>query len=227
MRIARDGDIDKARQLITENVTDQNQRKSFLNSLNALVVAADMQKGKISEARQLVAQAKTDSEKITLLLRMATFYQKNDKKAATDVLDEAHGLIGNRVDNMADFNVQIQIATAYGEIDAARGLEALEPVIDQMNNVLSAAEIIDAFQQNFQGRTFRDGEMISVNEQFNGPPSLIRQVARALSGLAKADFDHARSTSDKFTRIDAKVIVHLTIAQGVLTVPGNNTVVMR
>ncbi|HZS47488.1 MAG TPA: hypothetical protein VFC63_20625 [Blastocatellia bacterium] len=220
-KMAKDGDIDKARQLINDNVTDANAKKSALSNLDNLVIAADIQKGKVNEARQLIAQSKSDEDKIPLLLQLSTMMLKTDKKSALELLDEAHGILGNRIDNIGDMTLQIRIVTAYSQIDPAKGLEVMELVIDQVNSIVTAAQIVDSFQ-TFGFRSFRDGELIIGNENVNFSSNLVRQCSNTLSRTAKIDFDRTRATADKFTRVDAKVMTHLAIAQAVLSKPADS-----
>ena len=225
MRLANQGEIDKAKQVANDNIPDQNMRKAVLQNIDGQIAMQAIQKGKVEDAKQLIAQARTDEEKIQLYCRLAsTVAGKGDKKAAGQLLEEARGVLGSRVENMNQLNAQVQLATTYAPIDAEHAFEIIDPVIDQINALAAASVVLDSFQQPGQQRSFKDGELV-----WNGNNNTFNQYIRMMGPLARIDFDRAKQAADRFSRGDVKILAHLAIVQGVLSTPSpqNISVIYR
>jgi len=213
MRLASTGEVDKARQIANDNVTDQNSRRIIMQNIDNQVAMQSIQKGKVEEAKQLIAQARTDEEKVMMYCRIASVIAgKGDKKAAGQLMEEARGVLGSRVENMSQLNAQVQLAITYAPIDAAHAFEIIDPVIDQVNALAAAASVLDTFQSQGGQRTFKDGELMSSNNNNN-----FNQYMRMMGQLARIDFDRTRAAADKFSRNDVKILAQLTMLQVVLS----------
>ena len=211
MKAASTGDTDKARQILNDNISDQNMRKQFLSNIDSVVANQLIQKGKIAEARQAIAQAPNDDQRVSMLIRLASVVTSNgDKKTALQLLDEARGILGGHADTMNQVTAQLQLATAYGPVDSSKTFEVVEPIIDQINNIVAAEALIDGFQ-NGQQHMFRDGEI-----QQSANNGMIGQFTRLISPFASIDFDRAVSVADRFSRSDIKTLAHLSLAQKIL-----------
>ena len=82
--------------------------------------------------------------------------------------------------------------------------------INQINEMLSAATLLNGFEV----RVFKDGEMpLQGGSQLS---EIISSFARELGSLARLQFDAAQAAAEKFQRSEARIIVHLAIARGVL-----------
>ena len=215
MRLGAQGEIDKARQIANDHIPDQNMRKVALQNIDSQVAMQAIQKGKVEDSRQLIAQARTDEEKIQLYCRLASVIAgKGDKKAAAQLLEEARGVLGSRVENMNQLNAQIQLVTTYAPLDPGHAFEIIEPVIDQINALAAATAVLDGFQQPGQQRTFKDGELVSSSN--NGG---FNQYIVMMGPLAKIDFDRTKIAADRFSRTDVKILAHLAMIRGVLPPP--------
>jgi hypothetical protein len=88
----------------------------------------------------------------------------------------------------------------------------VEGVIDQVNELATAALVLDGF--DVQGY-FRSGEFII----FSG--NSLNMVAQMCGGVlgshSQTDFDHARSTAERFARPEMRLIALSQIAQAALT----------
>jgi len=86
----------------------------------------------------------------------------------------------------------------------------MEPGINQLNELLSAAAILSGFELN----VFKEGEL-----PLQGGGSLAGMVLRyggELAGLAKIDFEKAQLMTDKFVLAEPRILVKLTLVRGVL-----------
>jgi hypothetical protein len=125
-------------------------------------------------------------------------------------VDEAAALISGRAQNMEQFAAQLQIAQVYTWVAPARAFEIVEARIEQLNELIAAAAIVDGFgQQQFE----QDELRLQGGYMWN---SLIDQCSNTLAGLARVDFERARAAADKFQHLEARLPARLAIARGVL-----------
>ena len=119
-------------------------------------------------------------------------------------------MAGRRAENYAQLDAQLKVAHAYAALDPARGFDAMQPGINQINEMLSAATLLNGFEV----RVFKDGEMpMQGGSQLS---ETISSFARELGAQARLQFDAAQAAAEKFQRPEARIIAHLAIARGVL-----------
>ena len=86
----------------------------------------------------------------------------------------------------------------------------LEPAIGHINELLSAASILNGFEITM----FRDGEMTMLPG--NGLTSMINRVGQELSVLAVSDFERAEVLAGRFQLAEPRIMTRLLIVQGLL-----------
>lgn len=211
-------DTAHARQIIQDNITNTRQRDELLVQIDHQSLMQSLRQGKLDEARQMLrergARPKNYQAMMFALLAHAAV-KKGDRKFALEVMDEARQLVPNsQAQNQDQIDAQLAIAAAYTFVEPTRSFEIIEPMIDQANELIRAAALLDKFGNSGQ-RFFRNGElMLSMS---GGASFAIRsRYGRALSLLANADFDRARSAADRFQQPELRVMARLLIAQGAL-----------
>ncbi len=214
-KVMNEGDAERARQIINDHITDPNQRNQMLVEIDRQSAWRTANQGKLNEARQALSRLGSNEERANILIQLAaTVSARGDKGAALQLLNEAWNLINNRPKNTSQFNTQLQVASAYAQLDPARSFEIVEPLIEQLNEVLAAGEVLDGFL--YSAQSFRDGKLLL--QPYGGPiNSLYFQYANELPLLARIDFDRAKSVADRFQRSDAQAMARLLVAQGVLS----------
>jgi len=211
-------DTTRARQIVQDNVTNPQQRAQLLTMLDRQALTQALRLGKLDEARQMLRERGTRSKKdqaVMLAMLAQVAARKGDRKFALEVLDEARQLVPNsQAQNQDQLDAQLAVAAAYTFVEPTRSFEIIEPMIDQANELIRAAALLDKFGNSGQ-RFFRNGElMLSMS---GGASFAIRsRYGRALSLLANADFDRARTAADRFQQPELRVMARLLIAQGAL-----------
>lgn len=205
-----EGNPDRARDIANQHL-DGTARTNMLHTLelNQAVSAAP---NKIDEIRQTLNRAQSDDERVSLLLQFAGNLQAENPTLAVQLLDEARSLVTRRAANYSQLEAQLKVAHAYVELEPARSFETLEPGINQINELLSAAAMLSGFEVNI----FKDGEL-----PLQGGGSLTGIVMRygaELASLAKKDFERAQLASERFQPADARILARLTMVRGVLGV---------
>jgi hypothetical protein len=206
------GDDEKARQII-DKITDPRQRAEMKSQLvrNAFYRANEQRK--ISEARALALRLTSVEEQVVLLVQLAVSSAANgDKQVAFQLLGEAQALLPDRAANYGQLQAQMQIARAYEELDASKSTPIVERVIDQVNELVTAALVLNGF--DVQGY-FRSGEFVITGG--NPLNNMAQECGQTLGSGARNDLDRARSAAERFQRPEMRLIALLQIAQAALT----------
>lgn len=213
-KLMAEGEVERARQVVTERVKDPGQRKEMLAQLDQMAAFKAAEQGKIEQTRKLLATLRTNEERLMLLAQLATgAAARGDKKVALQLLDEARGMMGARAKNFTQLGAQLTIARAYAPLDASRSLAILEPVVDQLNELLAAAVVLGGFMTE---------EFIKDDEIMMEPLAMIStefigSYASDVKALARADFDRTKALADRFLRDEIRTIARLLVAQSILS----------
>src|SRR6266404_3533231 len=218
LKAVDEGNPDRARDIANQHL-DGTARTSTLHTLE-LRQAVSSTTNKADDIRQTINRAQSDEERLSLLLQFAGNLEAENPKLALQLLDEARGLVSRRATSYVQFEAQVNVAHAFASLDPAKSFETMEPGINQMNELLSAAALLSGFELNI----FKDGEL-----PLQGGGSLAGMVARygaELAVLAKIDFEKAQLMTDRFVLAEPRILAKLTVVRGVLGVapiePANN-----
>lgn len=210
----KEGNPERARALVNDNVKDPQQRQMLLEQLDQMAVVTAAEQGKIEQTRKMLATLRTNEERAMLLAQLAAgAAQKGEKKIALQLLDEARGMISGKAKNIKQLGAQLMIARAYATLEPTRSLEILEPVVDQVNELLGAAIVLGGF---FTEEFIRDDEVMlepiaMVTAEF------FNQYVGDITALARADFERTKGLANKFQRDEIRIMAQLLIAQSILS----------
>jgi len=214
MKLLQTGETERARQVITQNLSG-TERDRLLSLLDRAAIARALEQGKLDEAKQLVSGIRAKERRASALAQLAAgVAAKGDRKAALSLLDEARGLINRQPDNQKEIEALLEVARGYALVDPARTFELIDPLIDQANEMLTAAALLEKFGSG-QG-LFRKGEMV-LQPRLAGGGGLYGQYVKALAELARADFERTKTAADRFGRDEVRIMARLLIAQSVLS----------
>lgn len=210
-----EGNTDRALQIAGDHL-DETRRNAITQAVEFKRLATTVSAEKLNDIKQKLAALPSDSDRVKYLLDLATATQKDNPKLALRFLEDARTLVNRRASNYKEFEDQLRVANAFAAIDPKRSFEILEPGIAQLNELLSAAQVLNGFEIE----VFEDGEL-----PIRGRSALSNMVARygqQLATLARADFEHARMTADRFQLAEPRLFAKLSIVQGALgvTPPG-------
>jgi hypothetical protein len=125
------------------------------------------------------------------------------------LLEEARGLIGvsGRAEDQEQMNVLFEIVRAYSRLEPKRAFEVIEPIVEQFNEMGTAAAALNGFGQQY----LQSGELMMQNG--NSLAAIAGQLISALGGMAVADFERAKGIADKVQRPEVRLTAYLAIAQ--------------
>jgi hypothetical protein len=224
-KFAEKGETERARDIINNHVTDPAARKQLLEKLeqqSSLVVAAQ---GQADEVRKSLVNLRTNEERAVALAQVArALAAKGEKKLSRQLLEEAQGLVSNRAKNIKQLGAQLLIAQAYVKLDPARTLAMLEPIVDQLNELLAAAAMLGGFVLDEE--VMRDDELrfevfTEVLPMLTGPYTLDLQT------LAVYDFDRTRALADRFQRDEVRMMARLLVVESLLGEDGTPSAQLR
>jgi hypothetical protein len=213
-----EGNTDRALQIANDHL-DESARNTITQAVEFKRMATTASPEKLNEIKLKLASLPSDSDRVKFLLELTTATQKDNPKLALRFLDDARNLVGKKATNYKEFEDQLKVAEAFAPLDSKRSFDVLEPGIAQLNELLSAAQVLNGFEVE----VFRDGELpIEGGSDLGG---MVARYGQQLASLAKIDFDHARMTADKFQLPEPRLMAKLAIVQsafGVRPVPADN-----
>ena len=205
------GDSERARQIVSENVQNPQERRQMLDNIDKQAAAKAASDGKLDQARQALTRLRTNEERAIALTQLAgALSGKGDKSGALRLLEEARSLVSNRAENFNQLQTQLQVAQSFAPLDPAQSFEMLEPLVAQFNDFLSAAEVLNGFDYQY----YKDGELLWQSTTLS---SLLTQTINDLGQLAPTNFDRSKDIAARFQRPEVRIMAQLAIARAVLS----------
>jgi hypothetical protein len=204
------GDQERARQIVNDHVENAAQRQQLIDNMDQQSASQAAGEGKIEEAHQFLSRLHTKEERVSLLVQLASAAaQKKDQKLQRRLLDEALAIIGGKAETYNQMQAQLNVANSFAELDATQSLQILDGLVNQFNDLMSAAEVLNGFEQQY----FRDGELVWQSSQLSG---MISQHINSLALISRKDLAQTIAIAGKFQRPEARIMARLQIAQYIL-----------
>jgi tetratricopeptide (TPR) repeat protein len=139
------GEVEKARAIANENLRGQ-ERDQLLAFLDNAEVERAVGKGNTDDARAVVSRIKSKERRASALAGLALAYAaKGDRKTAGGLLEEARSLLDRQPDNEREVEALLEVARGYALVEPAMTFELIDPLIDQANDMMSAAALLEKF----------------------------------------------------------------------------------
>ena len=215
-RIATSGDLTRARQILSEHVTNPAQRQSALHNLQQQEVNSAAEKGRYEEALRLLGKFRSGAERDALVTQILDQLSPRVKKQlALQYLAQGKNMITSaaRAENQEKMHNLLTLARVFARYDVNQAFEIVEPLLDQFNELSAAAVTMNGFDRDY----YREGELINSNE--NPVAHMANHFSDTLATLAMFDFDRAKTTADGLNRLDVRIRVFLLIAQQTMEIP--------
>ena len=206
-----EGDPARARQIATDHL-DARQRDAVTQRIDFRELATKAEGTRIEEVRQSLARLQSDNDRIALLIQLATDVQSKNPKLQRQLLDEARQMTNKRATSYENFEQQLQVAHAFASVDPGKSFEILDSGISHLNELLSAAAVLNGFETN----VFRDGELpLQGGSRLT---MMINGYGQEIAFLAKTDFERSETLAGRFQLPESRIMARLAIAQGLLGV---------
>jgi hypothetical protein len=217
-RAVNNGDINRARQIVSEFIADPGQRRQMLEQLDNQALWSYAGKSRIEEVKQLLPRVKSLEQRMQILVNLAGNVANNgDKQGALNLLSEARTMLDSSPMNMARLTAQLQLSQAYAPLNARESIALLQPMVAQINQLVAAAVVLDGFENRY----LQEGEWMKAGYTQLG--NLVNNVERNLGMLATRDAEGARSLSDQLERPEIRLMAQLEIAEALLNKGASNS----
>jgi hypothetical protein len=211
----KDNDAEAARRIINEKVRDVAKREQMQRDIDRYELWEAMRKERIEEVRSKISLVKTREERASLLVQLAYIAAtKKEKKLALELLEEARPLISLKPKTDTQLYSVLQMVRVYAITEPAHAYEMVESLVDQANELLSAASVLNGFF--LPSGVFRKGEMV-LPPGYSNVSMRFRQFGKELGALALLNFERTKAAADKFQRNETRIMARLFIAQAVLS----------
>jgi hypothetical protein len=209
-REANNGDLARARQIINDNVSNPYQRRNMLTNLDQQEIHRAASKGKVEDALRVISALRTPRERAIQLLQIANQLGTGQKRAgAIAVLEQARTLLAPslQAQDQDQMNALFTLARAFSRYDTKRSFEILDPLIDQFNDICTAARTMEGF-----GPEYYEEEELNL-QNGNSVSNIAGQMSNVLGTLATTNFERARAASDRLRLPEVRIRAYLEIAQ--------------
>ncbi len=214
MKLVQSGEAERARQVVAENMRGQ-ERDNMLALIDRNEVGRSIEKGDTDAAKAVALRIKSKERRAAALAELAVaFASKGDRKSALQFLEEARSLIDIRPDNEKEVGALLEVARGYALVEPSKTFELIDPLVDEANDMLTAAALLEKFGAG--GGLFRKGEII-LPQMLDAAGGVYARYIKALSELARVDFERTKTTADRFNRDDVRLAARLVVARSVLS----------
>jgi hypothetical protein len=205
------GNPNRARQIISDFVTDPAHRRHMLDQLENQLAWNTVQENKIAEARRMLSRVKGVEQRVNMLMSMAMNADSHgDKAQALDLLAEVRNLVDSMPQNISKLTMRLRLAQNYSSLDSEQSVALLESIVVQVNQLVAAAVVLDGIEVRY----LKEGEWLKANYSSLG--GLINNLDQNLAELARRDPAGARNLSNQLERLEIRLMAQLRIAQSLL-----------
>jgi len=208
------GDLTRAKQILNEHVSNPYQRAQALRAIEQQEIEHAMSSGKIEEALKNISAMRKPGERAGQLMQLAGQIGPGQNRAtALSLLEQARGLLPSspQAEDQEQMGALLEIARAFSNYDLKRSFEIIDPLIEQFNEICTAARTLEGFGL----QSFDNDELDLSNE--GTLAQLTNQMSDVLGSLALINFDRAKAASDKLRLAEVRLHVHLQIAEQTIT----------
>ncbi len=204
------GNLARARQIISENITNPWQRRQGLSQVDQQEMYQAMNQGKVDQLLRILSGIRNPRERAQQLANMANSIGPGLKRAAAlNLLEQARNLVGPSVEAQSQEEMQalLVIASAFSRYDVKRSFEIIDPLVEQFNELSVAARTLNGFGSDY----YNDDELDLQN---NSPVAIVlSQMSAVLGTIAVVNFDRTKATADRISAPEARLKIYLDIAQ--------------
>ena len=207
----------KAAELAEKN--GQEEMMKSLQNLEAKKLPKEEREKVVAQARKIIASLPNKQAKILALSGLAGQVAKlGDKELAGQIMTDARALTNPQPKNYLDFMELWLLASGLAATDAEKAFPVLEDTIFRVNDTLAAFVKVGEFM-DVSGEMIDDGE-VQVGG-FGG--SMVRELTRGLRqadatilNLARADFTKTKALTNKFDRLEVRILAKMLVLRAVL-----------
>lgn len=207
------GDADRYRELIKNQIESEDERKTALDSLNTEQMYYDLSHGKTDDLDTLLPLIRASDQRAMAMSQLAIMLEKKDRhQDAVKLLDDARALVKVDLTNEKESNALLAVMLGYSLVDPPKAFAMIEPIIDRTNEDVSKLVLLDKIVKS---GAIKNGEII-MNQPRIPIDFAMLQYSPGVAALGKADFDRTKALADRFQRNELRIVARLLLAQAIL-----------
>ncbi|CAN5592938.1 hypothetical protein BH10ACI1_BH10ACI1_17740 [soil metagenome] len=206
----------------TQNKNVEDQQEKLIEDVKKLAdkkLSKEEREKIIAQARQIISKVKDREQKVVALSLLATQVANfGDKELALEIMTEARNLMSLQPKNYKDYLSFWMLAGGYAQIDTEKAFPILEDMVFRLNETITAfikvGEFIDV-----NGDFIEDGEVQVGSFGGDLTRSLLQSLDAAnatLSKLAQADFERTKLLTNKFDRLEVRILAKMLVLRAIL-----------
>ncbi len=201
-----------------ESNEQQAQIKEEVKKLQNKELSKEDREKVVAKMREIISKVKSREQKIIGLSLLASQVAAfGDKELANEIMTEARNLVTTSPKNYKDYLSVWMLASGYTQVDTDKAFPLLEDTIFRLNETIAAfikvAEFIDV-----NAEIIEDGEVQVGSfggELTRGLLSELGAANQPILSLAKADFARTKGLTNKFDRLEVRILAKMLIIRAV------------
>ena len=210
MTALAEDDIEKARKITSERVTDPDQRQYLLAQIERASGWHTIEDKDIAQLQRNLLQDPRIQVRAGMLLYTANKMAKPNAKVALKLLKQADDLIATMKPDKEQAKLLLTAASLYCLVKSDRGFEIMESLVPRFNELVDAAVKLNGFDTDY----VRENEWNMSAAGHTG--DALTMLARDAGYYAWFDFDRAVNLASQFDRNEIRMMAQLKLAQGIL-----------
>lgn len=198
---------------------NQKQLTESMQSLGGKQLSKEEREKTVAQARKTINALKDPTQKLMALSALALQISAlGDKESALSIMDEAKNSVNSQPKNYVDFLQNWMLAGSYAQIDAKKAFPILEESILRLNDTLGAVLKVGEFI-DVGGEMIEDGEAqvgAFGGEMTRGLLGNLGAADQTVRRLAQADFARTKELTNKFDRVEARILAKMIVLRAVL-----------
>ncbi|HXI61857.1 MAG TPA: hypothetical protein VNF70_04070 [Pyrinomonadaceae bacterium] len=213
-RAVANGKAEALREFIKSQVTDESQRNTLNDLLDAHQMNWSIEHGDLEEAQKLLPTIRLKEKRALAMAEMALLLEKKGKhEEALKLLDEAHGLVKLDLTSQSQSDALLAVLLADAIIDPGRAFATIEPVVDRANDSLAKLILLDKL---IKSGFVKDGEIVLQRPGIISMDFAVFRYGKGVVALANADFNHTKALTDRLQRNELRIMARLLMVQSLL-----------
>lgn len=153
-----------------------------------------------------------------LSLLAAQVARLGDKELAAEIMRDAERLVNPQPKNYRDFMFSLMLVSGFAEADPDKAFTLLDDVISRTNDTLAAfvkvAEFIDTADELVDNGEVQVGAF--GGSMITGLTKELGVANGTINSLVKADFAKTRALTNRFDRIEIRVLAKMMVLRAIL-----------
>jgi len=209
-REANSGETAKARRIVNERLSNPFQKRQALAEIDQHEMFKALNAGKVDEALRIIGAFRDPRARINQVSQIANRIGPGQKRAtALSLLEQLRSLLplSPQAQDQEHMTALLEIGRAFARYDVRRAFETIDPLIDQFNEMCTAARTLDGFGASY----YTEDELNLQNG--NNIASIAGQISNVLGTIALINFERAKTASDRLRLPEVRLKTYLDIAQ--------------